>query len=89
MADLHRIYTLWASVKDEAAPWMIAAEDEYAWEGNPERCAAIFKVARANAEHSDFDVREVTLLIDYGAVMRAFEPVETEVSVRAAGEEDT
>lgn len=79
----HHVYTLWASMKEEAAPWMIAAEDEYAWEGNPDRCEAEFKAAREKAERDGFDVREVTLLLDYGPVAKAFEPAEVEADVEA------
>lgn len=80
-ARKHHVYTLWASMKEDPAPWMIAAEDEFSWEGDPDRCEAAFKVARDKAEADDYEVREVTLLIDYGQVMRAFEPAEIEAEV--------
>lgn len=80
-ARKHHVYTLWASTREDPAPWLIAAEDEYAWEGDPDRCEASFKVARDNAERQDFEVREVTLLIDYSEVARAFGPAEVEAKV--------
>lgn len=81
-ARRHHVYTLWASMKgDDSGAWMIAAEDEFAWEGDPERCEGVFKAARTEAESQDFEVREVTLLLDYGTVMAAFEPTETEAEV--------
>ena len=82
---LHRVYTLWASMKDdEPGPWMIAAEDEYSWEGDPDRCEKVFADARKLAERNDWEVREITLRFDYAAIVAPFEP--TEVDTDAAVE---
>ncbi len=79
----YSIFCLYASLKDEPepSPWLIAAEDEFAWEGDPDRCEAVFKVARDLGDRSGWDVREVTLTVDIDAVCKAFEPVEVEASV--------
>ncbi len=61
------IICLFASLReeDEPGPWLIAAEDEFAWEGNSQRCEAVFEKARKEAEGAGWDVREVVLLVDY------------------------
>jgi hypothetical protein len=69
------VYTLWASMKgEEPSPWMIAAEDEFSWEGNPERCEAVFDEARQLADRNGWDVREVNLEVDLDLVHERFEP---------------
>lgn len=82
-----RIYCLFASLKgEEPGPWLIAAEDEYAWEGDEARCKAVFEKARAEAEESGWDVREVVLLVDYytdTGIAKAFLPPEITAEVRA------
>lgn len=78
----YQVFCLYASPKgEEPSPWLIAAEDEYAWEGDPERCEAVFKRAREEAERSGWEVREVSLLADVGAIYKAFEPTEVEAIV--------
>jgi hypothetical protein len=67
------VYTLWATLKEEdTAPWMIAAEDEFAWEGNPERCEAVFKEARTLADQNGWDVREIEIALPYAQIITAF-----------------
>lgn len=86
------IYTLWASMKceDEPAPWMIAAEDEHSWEGNPERCDKVFAEAKALAERNDWDVREVVLSVSLEAICAAFLPTRIEAHVEAQnGQKDS
>ena len=68
------IWTLWASLPQEVAPWMIAAEDEASWEGDPTRCEAEFKAARKRAEASGYIVREITLSVDMSELDKAFSP---------------
>lgn len=73
----YQVFCLYASVKgEEPSPCLIAAEDEYSWEGDPSRCEAVFKAARDLAERNDWEVREITLTVDIEAVCRAFEPTE-------------
>lgn len=82
MSGGYRIYTLWASMKgEEPAPWMMAAEDESSWEGDPDRCEAAFADARRRAKDSDWDVRELTLHVFYAAIDAAFQPADIIVSV--------
>lgn len=72
-----RIYALFASVKGyDPSPWMIACEDEFTWEGNPERCDALFKQKRAEAERDGNEVREMVIDVDYEKVAAAFLPSE-------------
>lgn len=79
------IYTLWASMRDsEPSPWMLAAEDEYSWEGDPDRCDKVFADARAVAERNDWDVREVRITVDIDAICERFECGATEGTVEAA-----
>ena len=78
----YRIYALYASLKGEK-PWMIAAEDEYCWEANPDRCEAVFTAARKLAERNDWDVREVTLVLDIDAVYKAFRAPEIDAEAEA------
>ena len=81
----HQIYTLWASLKgEEPGPWMIAAEDEFSWEGDPDRCEKVFADARALAAKNDWEVRELVLTFEYGKVIDAFIPAEIPVNVEAA-----
>jgi hypothetical protein len=79
----YSIFCLYASIQGETepSPWLIAAEDEYAWEGDPERCEAVFKKARDDAERNGWDVREVTLNSDINAICKAFEPAEIDATV--------
>lgn len=84
MSD-HRIYTLWASLKEDPGPWLIAAEDDHAWEGDPDRCEAAFKAAREKAEKDNFEVREITVLVPYENIVRAFEVPEVDGLVEESG----
>lgn len=78
----YRVYCLYASLKgEEPAPWLIAAEDEYAYEGDPCRCDAVFQKAKDDAERNGWDVREVILLADIRAVYKAFEATEVPATV--------
>jgi hypothetical protein len=77
----YRIYCLYASMKDDPGPWLIAAEDEYAWEGDPDRCEASFKKVRDEARSCDWDVREVTLLVNVDQVCKAFEAPEVKAII--------
>ena len=78
----HQIYTLWAAVPEEdPGPWMIAAEDEFSWEGDPDRCETEFKQAREKAEEAGWRVVEVTLRVDYGRVAEAFRATEVAAEV--------
>jgi hypothetical protein len=78
-----RVYTMWASLKGtgEASPWMIAAEDEFSWEGDPDRCERVFQTARDLADRNEWDYREVTLHVDFHAVAKCFMPNDVEVEV--------
>ena len=66
---------------EEPLPWMIAAEDEFSWEGDGDRCEKVFADARALAEKNGWDVREITLVVDGAKVCGAFEPVEIDAEV--------
>lgn len=78
----YRIFCLYASLKgEEPAPWLIAAEDEHAWEGDPERCESAFKKAQAQAEQDGWETREVVLTLDISAVYKAFESPEIPAQV--------
>jgi hypothetical protein len=78
----YRIFCLYASLKgEEPGPWLIAAEDEYAWEGAPERCEGVFAAARELAERNDWDVREISILVPMDAVYTAFESPEIAATV--------
>lgn len=76
----YSIYTLWASVDGEGF-WVIAAEDETCWEGDPKRCEDKFAEARKQAEKDGFLVRELTLKVPYAELDKAFEPPVVEASV--------
>lgn len=78
----YRIFCLYASMKgeEEPSPWLIAAEDEYSWEGDEDRCEAVFKAAREEAEKNGWEVREVTLLASIDAIAKAFNPTEVRVT---------
>jgi len=68
------IYTMWASMKgSEPSPWMIAAEDEYSWEANPDRCDRVFQEARELADRNEWDYREVKVEVDADAIYKCFE----------------
>lgn len=83
----YTIYCLYASMRDdEPSPWMIAAEDEYAWEGNPERCEAVFKAARQLADRNDWDVREIELTVDLDAIYAAFNPTSVQATAKKQDE---
>jgi len=77
----HRVYTLWASLKEEASPWMLVGEDEFSWEGDPDRCEKAFQDAQNLCDENEWDYREVTLLIDYKAVVKCFDSTEVEADV--------
>ena len=83
----YQIFCLYASMKDESepSPWLIAAEDEYAWEGDPDRCEAVFKKAREEAQSQGCDVREVTLNVDINSVCKAFTVTEVDAEVGLGG----
>jgi hypothetical protein len=70
------VYTLWARLPDVEGAWMIAAEDEWCWEGDPDRCKSEFDQARAKAEAEGSVVREVWFYIDQDQVEAAFRPAE-------------
>lgn len=76
-----KVYTLWASMKDEEdpSPWMIAAEDEFSWEGDPQRCEQVF--AEARRRHDSSEIREITLEVEWDAVAAAFLPAEVAAEV--------
>lgn len=68
------IYTLWARLPDDEGAWMIAAEDEYSWEGDPDRCETKFKAAKDEAERLGYIVREVWVKVDQNVIEGAFDP---------------
>lgn len=71
----YTIYTLWATMKgEEPAPWLIAAEDESSWEGDPARCETVFSEARELADRNGWDVREVNLSVPFSDLDEAFQP---------------
>lgn len=77
-----RIHTLWAAlVEDEGAFWMLHAEDEFSYEGDPDRCDAAFKTAKANADRNGWVTRVVIITIESGEVEKAFLPLKIEGSV--------
>lgn len=79
-----RVFTLWASMKgEEPAPWMIAAEDEFSWEANGDRCDRVFADAKALAERNGWDVREITLVVNGDVIYGEFEPLEVQVEVES------
>ena len=70
----HTVYTIWASMKgEEPSPWMLHAEDEYSWEGDPDRCEKAFQDARNLADKNDWDYREVEIKVDYAKIAACFE----------------
>lgn len=75
------IYTLWARLPNDEGAWMIAAEDEYCWEGDPARCEQKFKEARETHERSGFDVREVWIEVDHERIEVAFRPTQVTAEV--------
>lgn len=82
-----QVYTLWAALKeDPGAFWMVAAEDEFAWEGDPERCDAKFKAAQDEAEGQGFIVREVWIEVDSSALDPAFHPTKIKGEAKPHGE---
>lgn len=79
------VYTLWASMKGtEPAPWMIAAEDENSWEGDPDRCERVFQDARDKCDYNGWDYREVTIKVDWNAVAKCFETGEVDGEVEVS-----
>jgi hypothetical protein len=77
------VYTIWATPKDEEpSPWMIAAEDQFCWEADPERCERVFAVAKEDAARNGWEVREITFSVDWDAVFDAFHPVTLDAEVR-------
>jgi len=81
-----RIYTLWANLPgDDAAPWMIACEDEFCWEGDPSRCESKFEIARTQARQSGFEVREIVLVVEYDNVIAPFRPSQVAAEVSETG----
>ncbi len=77
------IYTLWATMKgEEPAPWMIASEDEFSWEGDPDRCEKVFADAREMAEKNGWDVREIILSVSSQKVVEAFDALRLRASAR-------
>jgi hypothetical protein len=72
------IYTLWTRLPNDEGAWMIAAEDEWCWEGDPDRCQKSFAEARAKAEKDGQVVREIWINIDQEIVEAAFRPTETD-----------
>ena len=84
------IYTLWASMKgEEISPWMIAAEDEYSYEGDPDRCDRVFQSARDLADRNSWDYREVQIEVDIEAVAKCFESGVVGGAVARAGTDNT
>jgi len=81
----HRVYTLWAAMKGEQdfSPWMVAAEDEFSWQGDPDRCERVFQTARNLCDRNNWAYREVELSFDYNAVARCFESGEVDAEVEA------
>lgn len=84
----YEIYALYASLQGEAAPWMVAAEDEYSWEGDPDRCEREFQEWRDKAKENDWDVREITLTVDMNKIIKAFEVPHIEVEVKEVKDDD-
>ncbi len=81
----HRVYTLWAAIEDEpGSAWMIAAEDEPSWEGDPARCEAVFAEAKRRLG-GGYTFREITLLVDYRFVDAAFRTPEVPTVVEMPG----
>lgn len=77
-----RVYTMWASMRSEdTSPWMIAAEDEFSWEANADRCDEVFADARSLAEQNGWDVREITLVLEGQKIFDTFAPVEVRSDV--------
>jgi hypothetical protein len=75
-----KVYCLFATLpaEEDSAPWMIAAVDEHSWEGGVDgrHGERTFEEARAKAKVQGWEVREVWFNVDYGAVAKAFGPVE-------------
>lgn len=80
------IYTLWARLPNDEGAWMIAAEDEWCWEGDPERCEQKFKEAREKVEADGNIVREVWINIDQQLVEERFSPGQIDGGPVMAGE---
>lgn len=72
------IYTLWARLPSNEGAWMIAAEDEWYFEGNPEHCEEKFKEAKEAAERDGNIVREIWINVDQEVIEAAFRPAETD-----------
>lgn len=67
------VYTLFAQLKGEdSGVWMIAAEDEFSWEGDPDRCEAVFRDARHRADKNGWEVREIEVSLPYDQIDAAF-----------------
>lgn len=81
------IYTLWARIPNDDGAWMIAAEDEWCWEGDPQRCEASFKAARDRAERDGQSVREIVIRVDQELIEAAFRP--TEIPGTAASQSES
>ena len=71
------IYTLWARLPGDEGAWMIAAEDEWCWEGDPDRCEAKFREAREREERNGNVVREVWINVDQEVIEERFRPGDT------------
>jgi hypothetical protein len=68
------IWTLWAAMKGgDPSPWMIAAEDEYSWEGDPDRCERVFQEARDLADRNEWEYREVKISVEISEIAACFE----------------
>jgi hypothetical protein len=79
------VYTLWASMKgEEPSPWMVAAEDEASWEGDPDRCERVFQTARDLCDRNNWDYREITLKVDFDAIAKCFEVGDVDAEVEGS-----
>ena len=79
------VFTLWAAVEGDAdGVWMLAAEDEHAWENDPDRCEGVFEIAKRQAADSGFVTREVNLVVDTEKVSQAFWATEIDADVEEA-----
>jgi len=79
------IYTIWAAMKDYPESfWMLAAEDEYSWEGDPDRCDAVFQTARDKADVNGWITREVEITVPFEDIAKTFLAGKTEGEVTSA-----
>jgi hypothetical protein len=67
--------------EDVEAFWMICAEDEFSWEGDPDRCEAAFADAKSRATASGWATREIVFSVPGSQVEAVFAPAEVEASV--------